>query len=81
MGNLGPVTSLLWAQVSHLWELSRSFQPRGLDSSHLQYKETLRQASAVALLQEPLLPPMLSMYGLLIAHHMARSYVGERGHS
>lgn len=58
------VTSLLWAQVSLLWELSRSFQPRSLGSSHLFLKGTLRRASAVAQLEEHVPAPMLRMCGL-----------------
>lgn len=71
------VTSLLWAQVSLLWELSRSFQPRSLGSSHLFLKGTFRRASAVAQLEEHVPPPMLRMCGL--PGKVLR--VGERGPS
>lgn len=71
------VTSLLCAQVSLLWELSRSLQPRSLGSSHLFLRETLRQASAVAQLEEHVPPPGLRMCGL--PGKVLR--VGERGPS
>ena len=58
------VTSLLWAQVSLLWELSRSFQPRSLGSSHLFLMETFKRVSAVAQLEENVPTPMLRVCGL-----------------
>ena len=58
------VTSLLWAQVSLLWELSRSFQPRSLGSSHLFLMETFKRVSAVAQLEEHVPTPMLRVCGL-----------------
>ena len=86
LGLLGPwLQHDLWvchfppldSKVSLLWELSGSFQPRKLGSSHLFLKGTFRRASAVAQLEEHVPPPMLRMCGL--PGKVLR--VGERGPS